>query len=53
LWANCGEASVAASTWLPLKVRPATFTITGVMSASIVVEHLDPVQLFGSDPTML
>jgi len=53
LSANCGEASVAASTSLPLNVSPSMFTISGVMSASIVLSHAEPEQLFGSAPTML
>jgi len=32
LFANCGEASVAATTPLPSNVRPATLTTIGVMS---------------------
>jgi hypothetical protein len=34
-------------------VRPATFTMIGVMSTSIVTSHAEPEQLFGSAPTML
>jgi hypothetical protein len=44
---------VAASTSFPLNVVPPRLTMIGVMSASIVVEHAEPEQLFGSTPTML
>jgi hypothetical protein len=53
LVANCGEASVGASTLVPSNVMPSMFTISGVMSTWTVVEHADPEHVFGSDPTML